>query len=79
MPGSVPSTWKNLNFGPEQGTVRYSKRNGSPFTVSTGGPSTNLPENTYLSHKLKYQLYYNAIKEVSAYAKSYGKEKGMNM
>lgn len=34
-------------------------------------------ENTYLSNKLKYQLYYNAIKEVSSYAKEYGKSKGV--
>jgi len=34
------------------------------------------PENTYLSSKLKYQLYYNAIKQVSSYAKEYGKSKG---
>jgi hypothetical protein len=33
-------------------------------------------ENTYLSNKLKYQMYYNAIKDVSGYAKSYGKEQG---
>ena len=35
------------------------------------------PENTYLSSKLKYELYYNAIKEVSSYAKEYGKSKGL--
>lgn len=34
------------------------------------------PENTYLSSKLKYHLYYNAIKQVSDYAKQYGKSKG---
>lgn len=34
-------------------------------------------ENTWLANKLKYQLYYNAIKEVSAYAKSYAKQKGI--
>jgi len=39
-------------------------------------PQHESAENTYLSHKLKYQLYYNAIKDVSAYAKSYGKSKG---
>jgi hypothetical protein len=39
-------------------------------------PQDQSPENTYLSSKLKYQLYYNAIKEVSSYAKSYGKTKG---
>ena len=37
------------------------------------------PENTYLSNKLKYQLYFNAIKEVSIYAKEYGKSKGLNV
>ena len=36
-------------------------------------------ENTYLSNKLKYQLYYDAIKEVSGYAKEYGKTKGLNI
>lgn len=35
------------------------------------------PENTWLANKLKYQLYYNAIKEASSYAKSYAKEKGI--
>jgi hypothetical protein len=37
------------------------------------------PENTYLSSKLKYQLYYNAIKQVSSYAKAYGKTKGLEV
>jgi hypothetical protein len=37
------------------------------------------PENTYLSNKLKYQLYFNAIREVSSYAKSYGKSKGLTI
>jgi len=36
-------------------------------------PQHESAENTYLSHKLKYQMYYNAIKDVSSYAKSYGK------
>ena len=42
-------------------------------------PQHTSPENTYLSSKLKYHLYFNAIKEVSEYAKSYGKQKGMNV
>jgi len=42
-------------------------------------PQHESAENTYLSHKLKYQLYYDAIKQVSEYAKSYGKEKGMDI
>jgi hypothetical protein len=42
-------------------------------------PQDQSAENTYLSSKLKYQLYYNAIKEVSSYAKSYGKSKGVEV
>jgi hypothetical protein len=42
-------------------------------------PQDQSAENTYLSSKLKYQLYYNAIKEVSTYAKSYGKSKGADV
>lgn len=38
-------------------------------------PQDASPENTYLSSKLKYQLYYNAIKQVSDYAKDYAKQK----
>jgi hypothetical protein len=37
------------------------------------------PENTYLSNKLKYHLYYNAINEVFTFAKAYGKSKGLNV
>ena len=36
-------------------------------------------ENTYLSNKLKYHLYYEALKEVSSYAKAYGKSKGLDV
>jgi hypothetical protein len=42
-------------------------------------PQDASPENTYLSSKLKYQLYYDAIKQVSSYAKDYGKSKGKNI
>ncbi len=42
-------------------------------------PQHESPENTYLSSKLKYQLYFNAIKEVSSYAKEYGKSKGLTV
>jgi hypothetical protein len=42
-------------------------------------PQDQSAENTYLSSKLKYQLFYNAIKEVSMYAKSYGKSKGVQV
>lgn len=42
-------------------------------------PQDKSPENTYLSNKLKYALYYRAIKEVSNYAKSYGRTKGIEI
>jgi len=42
-------------------------------------PQDESPENTYLSSKLKYHLYYEAIKQVSNYAKEYGKTKGENV
>jgi len=37
------------------------------------------PENTYLSNKLKYHLYYDALNKEFTYAKEYGKSKGMNV
>ncbi|UOB18449.1 hypothetical protein [Abyssalbus ytuae] len=37
------------------------------------------PENTWLSNKLKYHLYYKTLDEVSRYAKSYGKKKGLDV
>jgi hypothetical protein len=42
-------------------------------------PQHESPENTYLSNKLKYHLYYRALEEVFAYAKEYGKSKGLNV
>lgn len=39
-------------------------------------PQDASAENTYLSSKLKYHLYYDAIKQVSDYAKQYAKSKG---
>jgi hypothetical protein len=39
-------------------------------------PQHESPEATYLSSKLKYQLYYNALKEVFQYAKTYGESIG---
>ncbi len=37
------------------------------------------PENTYLSNKLKYHLYYRALNEIFTYAKAYGKSKGVEV
>ncbi|WP_259069294.1 hypothetical protein HDF24_13815 [Mucilaginibacter sp. X4EP1] len=42
-------------------------------------PQDESPENTYLSSKLKYHLYFEAIKQVSSYAKAYGKSKGKDI
>lgn len=42
-------------------------------------PQHTSPENTYLSNKLKYYLYYRALNEVFSYAKEYGKTKGMDV
>ena len=37
------------------------------------------PEATWLANKLKYQLYFDAIDEVSTYAKEYGKSKDLDV
>jgi hypothetical protein len=42
-------------------------------------PQHESAENTYLSSKLKYHLYYNAIQQVSDYAKGYGRSKAKNI
>lgn len=42
-------------------------------------PQHESPENTYLSNKLKYYLYYRALNECFTYAKEYGKSKGMDV
>ena len=42
-------------------------------------PQHESPENTYLSSKLKYHLYYRALNECFTYAKEYGKSKGMDV
>ena len=42
-------------------------------------PQHESAENTYLSNKLKYHLYYRALDEAFSYAKQYGREKGMNV
>ena len=42
-------------------------------------PQHESPENTYLSNKLKYHLYYRALEDVFTYAKEYGKSKGMDV
>ncbi len=42
-------------------------------------PQHESAENTYLSNKLKYHLYYRALDESFTYAKAYGKTRGMDV
>jgi len=68
-----PEFWARAGYS-EVFKEEWQKFYGFPWR-----PQHESPENTYLSSKLKYQLYYNAIKQVSSYAKEYGKTKGMDV
>jgi len=68
-----PEFWARAGYS-EVFKQEWQKYYGFPWR-----PQHESPENTYLSSKLKYQLYYNAIKQVSDYAKTYGKTKGMQV
>lgn len=66
-----PEFWARAGYS-EPFKKEWRKYYGFPWR-----PQHESAENTYLSSKLKYQLYYNAIKKVSSYAKEYGKSKGL--
>lgn len=55
------------------------KREWKDFYGFDWKPQHESAENTYLSNKLKYHLYYRALDEVFSYAKEYGKTKGMDV
>lgn len=55
------------------------KREWQEFYGFPWRPQHESAENTYLSNKLKYHLYYRALDEAFTYAKQYGREKGMNI
>ncbi|MDR3194183.1 MAG: hypothetical protein LBT76_02685 [Tannerella sp.] len=55
------------------------KREWQDYYGSPWRPQHESPENTYLSNKLKYHLYYRALEDVCTYAKAYGNSKGMNV
>lgn len=55
------------------------KREWKDFYGFDWKPQHESAENTYLSNKLKYHLYYRALDEVFSYAKAYGKTKGMDV
>lgn len=42
-------------------------------------PQHESAENTYLSNKLKYHLYYRALDEAFTYAKEYGRQRGLDV
>lgn len=68
-----PEFWARAGYS-EMFKEEWKKFYGFPWR-----PQDESPENTYLSNKLKYHLFYNAIKEVAEYAKSYGRSKGMKV
>lgn len=55
------------------------KREWQSYYGSAWMPQHESPEATYLSSKLKYHLYYKALKEVFLYAKEYGQTKGLQV
>jgi hypothetical protein len=68
-----PEFWARAGYS-EPFKQEWQKFYGFPWK-----PQHESPENTYLSNKLKYQMYFHAIKEVSSYAKEYGKGKGLDV
>lgn len=63
-------------------TAGYSeafKREWEAYYGTEWIPQDESPEAMYLSGKLKYHLYYRALKEVFTYAKEYGRSKGMKV
>lgn len=55
------------------------KKEWKNFYGTDWRPQHESPEATYLSSKLKYQLYYNALKDCFAYVKSYSKSIGRDV
>ncbi len=68
-----PEFWMRAGYG-EAFKREWQEYYGFPWR-----PQHESPENTYLSNKLKYFLYYRALNEVFTYAKEYGKSKGMDV
>lgn len=68
-----PEFWARAGYS-EAFKREWKKYYGFPWR-----PQHESPENTYLSNKLKYHLYFNALNEVFTYAKEYGKSKGMDV
>ena len=68
-----PEFWMRGGYS-EAFKAEWEKYYGFPWR-----PQHESPENTYLSNKLKYYLYYNALDEIFTYAKAYGRSKGVEV
>ncbi|AHF14085.1 hypothetical protein [Niabella soli] len=55
------------------------KREWQHYYGAPWRPQHESPEATYLSSKLKYHLYFNALKEVFGFIKQYAKSEGRNV
>ncbi|MEP6951456.1 MAG: hypothetical protein ABI863_19355 [Ginsengibacter sp.] len=68
-----PEFWARAGYS-EAFKKEWQKFYGFPWM-----PQHESPEATYLSSKLKYHLYFHALKEVFQYAKTYGERKGIKV
>jgi hypothetical protein len=68
-----PEFWARAGYS-ESFKREWQNYYGSPWR-----PQHESPEATYLSSKLKYQLYFNALKDVFTYIKEYSKSKGLDV
>ncbi|NTS40968.1 hypothetical protein HRG84_08610 [Flavisolibacter sp. BT320] len=68
-----PEFWARAGYS-ESFKKEWQQYYGSPWR-----PQHESPEATYLSSKLKYHLYYRALKEVFSYIKSYSKSVGKDV
>jgi hypothetical protein len=68
-----PEFWARAGYS-EAFKKEWQNYYGSPWM-----PQHESPEATYLSSKLKYHLYFHALKEVFQYAKKYGESKGIRV
>ena len=68
-----PEFWARAGYS-DAFKEQWQKYYGFPWM-----PQHESPEATYLSSKLKYHLYFYALKEVFQYAKTYGESKGVDV
>ncbi|WP_215224373.1 hypothetical protein [Echinicola shivajiensis] len=66
-------------FWARAGYSKAFKREWKDYYGFDWRPQHESAENTYLSNKLKYHLYYRAVEECFSFAKEYGKTKGMEV